>query len=92
MEEDWRRLMNEHWLRDCTQEWRDCGHPVMRAEWTMDGATTLAEAAGRFREQAEELDPLARAGFELEQPVKDDYASVVLPGEESPARLVEEDE
>ena len=54
MEEDWRRLMNEHWLRDCTQEWRDCGHPVMRAEWTMDGATTLAEAAGRFREQAEE--------------------------------------
>ena len=61
-------------------------------KWTMDGATTLAEAAARFRERADELDELARAGFELEQPVSDDYAFIVRPGEESPMRLVEDDE
>jgi hypothetical protein len=67
------------------EDWR-------RANWTMDGATTLAEVASRFRERAEEFDELARAGFELEHPVDDDYALLVRPGEESPMRLVEEDE
>src|SRR6267143_2844827 len=68
------------------------GHLILRAKWTMDGATTLAEAAARHRGRAEELDELARAGFELEEPVHDDYAFIVRPGEESPMRLVEEDE
>jgi len=58
----------------------------------MDGATTLAEAAARFRERADELDELARSGFELERPISDDYAFIARPGEESPMRLVEEDE
>ena len=57
--------MDERWLGDCMEEWRDYGHLVVR---------------------------LARAGFELEQPVNDDYAFIVRPGEESPMRLVEEDE
>jgi hypothetical protein len=92
MEEGWRRLMDEQWLHDCMEEWRDYGHLCIRAKWTMDGATTLAEAAARFRARAGELDELARAGFELEQPVSDDYAFIVRPGEESPMRLVEEDE
>jgi len=43
--------MDERWLGDCLEEWR-----------------------------------------ELEQPVNDDYAFIVRPGEESPMRLVEEDE
>ena len=104
MEEGWRAIVDGQWLRDCMEEWRDYGHLVLRAKWTMDGATTLAEAAARFRERASELDELARAGFELEQPVTDDYceaaerrtarsehyAFVVRPGEESPMRLVEE--
>jgi hypothetical protein len=64
----------------------------MRAKWTMDGATTVAEVASRFRERAEQFEELARAGFELEEPVNDDYAFLVRPGEESPMRLVEEDE
>ena len=55
MEEGWRRLIDEQWLRDCMEEWRDYGHLIIRAKWTMDGATTLAEAARRFRERAEEL-------------------------------------
>jgi len=84
--------MDERWSGDCMEEWRDYGHLVMRAKWTMDGSRTLADAAGKFRERADELEQLARAGFELEQPVNDDYAFIVRPGEESPMRLVEEDE
>jgi hypothetical protein len=78
------------WLADYFEEWRDYGHAVIRAKWTMDGATTLAEAAARFRGRADELDELARAGFELMEPVNDDYAFVIRPGEESPMRLGEE--
>lgn len=59
--------MDEQWLRDSMEEWRDYGH-------------------------LNELEQLARAGFELDQPVADDYAFIVRPGEESPMRLVEEDE
>jgi hypothetical protein len=92
MEEGSRAVTGGQWLRDCMEEWRDWGHLVMRAKWTMDGATTLAEAAARFRERADELEALARAGFELEQAVNDDYAFIVRPGEESPMRLVEEED
>jgi hypothetical protein len=92
MEQGWRGVVAGQWLRDCMEEWRDYGHLVLRAKWTMDGATTLAEAAARFRARAGDLDELARAGFELEQPVNDDYAFIVRPGEESPMRLAEEDE
>src|SRR5438034_1322410 len=74
------------------EEWRDFGYLFIRARWTMDGARTLTDAARRIRDRAETLDHLARAGFELDQPVNDDYAFIVRPGEESPMRLVEEDE
>jgi hypothetical protein len=92
MEEAWRQIVDAEWLHEYMEEWRDYGHLLMRAKWTMDGATTLAEAAARFRERADELDRLAHAGFELDQPVNDDYAFIVRPGEESPMRLVEDDE
>jgi hypothetical protein len=52
MEEGWRRLIDEQWLRDCMEDWCDYGHLIVRAKWTMDGATTLAEAARAFRERA----------------------------------------
>ena len=87
-----RRLSDESWIDDWMEEWRDWGHCTVRAKWTMDGATTLAEAAARFRERADELDQLARRGFELEQAVQDDYGFLIRPGEESPMRLVEDEE
>ena len=84
--------MNDDWLRPYMEEWLDYGHLTLRAKWTMDGATTLAEAAAMFRREAEELERLAASGFELDQPVADDYAIVVRPNESSPMRLVEDEE
>src|SRR5438105_15826872 len=73
------------------EEWRDFGYLFIRARWTMDGARTLTEAARRFRDRAETLEQLARAGFELDQPADNGFAIAVRPGEESPMRLVEEE-
>lgn len=92
MDEAFRTVVKDQWLHDCIEEWRDWGHLTMRAKWTMDGATNLAEVAARFRERADEFDELARAGFELQEPVNDDYAFLVRPGEDSPMRLVEEED
>jgi hypothetical protein len=39
-----------------------------------------------------ELDQLARHGFELDGPVDDDLGLGIRPGEESPMRLVEDEE
>jgi hypothetical protein len=44
-----------------------------------------------FRREAEELERLAAAGFELDQPVDDDYAIVIRPNQISPMRLVEDE-
>ena len=92
MDAAFRRVIDESWIDDWMEEWRDWGHCTVRAKWMMDGATTLAEAAARFRERADELDQLARRGFELEQAVQDDYGFLIRPGEESPMRLVEDEE
>jgi hypothetical protein len=84
--------MTEDELRDSMDEWRDFGYHFIRARWTMDGAASLTEAAQRFRDRAETLEQLARAGFELDQPADNGFAIAVRPGETSPMRLVEEDE
>jgi hypothetical protein len=48
------------------------------AKWCMDDARTLAEAAQQLRAYADELEELAREGWELlEQPVQDDYGYLV---------------
>ena len=83
--------MTEDELREYMEEWRDFGCLFIRARWTMDGANTLVEAAQRFRNRAETLEQLARAGFELDQPADNGFAIAVRPGEESPLRLIEAD-
>ena len=83
--------MTEGELREYMEEWRDFGCLFIRARWTMDGASTLIEAAQRFRDRADTLEQLARAGFELDQPAANGFAIVVRPGEESPMRLIEAD-
>jgi hypothetical protein len=45
----------------------------IRAKWMLDGATTLEEAALLTEEAAKALRALAAAGWELAEPVEDDY-------------------
>ncbi len=56
-----------------------------------DELREYVEAARRFRDRAETLEQLARAGFELDQPADNGFAIAVGPGEASPMRLVEEE-
>ena len=83
--------VTEDELREYMDEWRNFGCLFIRARWTMDGAKTLLDAAQRFRDRADTLEGLARAGFELDQPADNGFAIVVRPGEHSPMRLVEAD-
>ena len=46
---------------------------VIRAKWSLDGATTLAEAAEMARELADNLETLEREGWQLDAPIQDDY-------------------
>ena len=52
---------------------------LIRAKWTIDGATTLAEAAVMAREFADELQRLHNEGYALREPVQDDYAHYYKP-------------
>lgn len=46
---------------------------IIRAKWTMDGASTLPEAAAKLRAFAGKLDRMAAEGWTLEDEVADDY-------------------
>jgi hypothetical protein len=46
---------------------------IVRAKWTIDGATTLAEAAEMSREFASYLQSLHDSGHVLRHPIEDDY-------------------
>ena len=52
---------------------------TIRAKWVMDEATTLAEAAGRLRAFADELDRMHAEGWRLEGPIMDDWGFLVKP-------------
>jgi len=54
-------------------------YDIIRAKWTIDGATTLAEAAAKLRERADEYDRLHKEGWTLQEPVSDDYGFLVPP-------------
>jgi hypothetical protein len=47
---------------------------IIRAKGVLDGSATLAEAAGKVREFADELQRLHDEGHVLREPVEDDYA------------------
>jgi hypothetical protein len=49
---------------------------VIRAKWTMDGAETLSQAASALRLFADELEKAERDGWQLDQPIADDYGFV----------------
>jgi hypothetical protein len=49
---------------------------VIRAKWSLDGASTLAEAAEMARELADNLETLEREGWQLDSPIRDDWGFV----------------
>lgn len=52
---------------------------TIRAKWTMDGATTLEEAAVQLEQFAALLRKGHEDGFVLEGPINDDYGFVTHP-------------
>lgn len=70
-----RKAARARWGKDEPEE------EIIRAKWLMDGATTLAEAAGKLRERADQLFWLHQQGWKLEQPVEDDYGLLVRPAD-----------
>ena len=86
-----------HYIRDWTpqshiarqlqgylEEYVECREICIRAKWTFDGAKTLAEAAGRLRDYAADLEGLALLGFELRDEIVDDYGFVGRPDDDGP--------
>lgn len=49
---------------------------IIRAKWVMDGARTLQEAAQKVRDFSGYLLELSEQGWELIQPVDDDYGFI----------------
>jgi hypothetical protein len=79
-----RYLGTEVWVQQADidrfkAEIKEHGDVCVRAKWTMDGATTLLEAATKLRNEAEWLEDLASAGFELNGPIEDDYGFIGHP-------------
>ena len=52
---------------------------TVRAKWTIDGATTLAEAAEKACAFAARLQGLHDQGYVLRQPIDDDYGFYYKP-------------
>lgn len=50
---------------------------IIRGKGLFEDAATLAEAAAMLRAEADRLDQLARDGWELEEPVGDDYGLLI---------------
>jgi hypothetical protein len=72
---------NGHLPSSCNSDENDDedeGPPMesIRATWSMDGATTLVEAAAKLREYADYLEELKRDGWELTKPVDDDWGFI----------------
>lgn len=52
---------------------------TIRAKWTMDGAETIDEAIDKFEYRRKQLEALKDAGWDIDQPVTDDYAYLRRP-------------
>lgn len=65
---------------------------IIRAKWSMDGAATLEEAAGKLREYADHLVVMAQEGWVLNDPIDDDYGFLHRSKETLAAALGEQSE
>lgn len=56
---------------------------TVRAKWCLDGAKTLAEAAKKLRDFADELEKMDKAGVTLLEPISDDYGFITTENKEA---------
>ena len=63
---------------------------IVRAKGILDGAATLADAASKARQFAFRLEVLAGQGWQLREPVADDYGLVWKPGVVPPGAMAAE--
>ena len=54
-------------------EWDDANRMIIRAKWTMDSAKTVDECIERLQGFIKYLSELKEEGWELDNPVDDDY-------------------
>lgn len=54
-------------------EWDEDNNMTLRAKWTMDGATNIDECINKLNHFIEYLKCLKAEGWELTDPVDDDY-------------------
>ena len=71
-------------LKAYLDQYADLREILIRAKWTFDGAKTLAEAAQRLRDYADDLEGLAELGFELRDEIVDDYGFIGRPDDGGP--------
>lgn len=55
---------------------------TVRAKWTLDGAEDVDAAIDKFEFRKKQLQALKDAGWEIRDPVTDDYAHLFLPVED----------
>jgi hypothetical protein len=79
-------------LHESIFECPDCGNLTIRGKWSMDGATTLTEAAEKLRDYAHELEHLRASGLELAEPIADDYGLIRPGGLPAPSGALEDGE
>lgn len=63
-------------LDEVEEEFDPENESIVRAKWSFDGATTLSEAAQKLRNYADELIQMEKEGWQLTQPIEDDYGFI----------------
>jgi hypothetical protein len=67
---------NENENEDGDENGEDVEEHLIRAKWCMDGARTLSEASEILESLANSLRQLERDGWQLVEPINDDYGFI----------------
>ena len=72
-------MTGEEWEELYEQEWKENYRSIVRAKWTIDGATTLREASEKAHAFADYLAQLDQEGWVLESMVEEEYGYILIP-------------
>lgn len=69
-------MVEENEVDDEEHEFDPEHEETIRSKWLMDGATTLSGAADKLRKAADDLVALETDGWQLIEPIADDYGHI----------------